>query len=76
MKIIVALLIVLMVALHQDFWLWTDRRLIFGFLPVGLAYHMGYAFLASLVMWVLVKVAWPKETEQAAPADRAGEERG
>ncbi len=25
--------------LHQDFWFWDDPTLIFGFLPVGLAYH-------------------------------------
>ena len=30
-------------ALHQDVWFWrTARPLVFGFLPVGLAYHAGY----------------------------------
>lgn len=57
-------IVVLMVALHQDFWFWTDKRLVFGFLPVGLAYHVGYSILACLVMLVLVNAAWPKQLEE------------
>jgi hypothetical protein len=29
----------LLMILHHDWWFWDDGRLIFGFLPVGLAYH-------------------------------------
>lgn len=25
--------------LHHDWWFWTDGRLVFGIVPVGLAYH-------------------------------------
>jgi hypothetical protein len=25
---------------HQDLWFWRDSTLVFGFLPVGLAYHV------------------------------------
>ncbi|MCE7909527.1 MAG: DUF3311 domain-containing protein [Candidatus Omnitrophica bacterium COP1] len=57
-------LIPVMVILHQDFWLWTRPALVFGFLPVGLAYHIGYSILASVVMWLLVKLAWPAHLEQ------------
>ena len=31
--------IVLLFVLHQDFWLWEDTTLVFGFIPIGLAYH-------------------------------------
>lgn len=51
-------------ALHQDYWNWKDATLVFGFLPVGLAYHAAYSILASVMMAILVKCAWPKDLEQ------------
>ena len=62
-------LVVLMVSgvylLHQDFWNWTRvEPLLFGFLPVGLWYHAAYSLLASALMWLLVKFAWPKSLEE------------
>ena len=56
-----------LVLLHQDFWLWKDHRLFLGFLPVGLAYHMGYCVAASVAMWALVRVAWPAGLEDPPP---------
>jgi len=65
------LLLVLVVGvylLHQDFWNWKKADpLIFGFLPVGLAYHAGYSILASITMAVLVKFAWPSHLENVQP---------
>ena len=50
---------------HQDFWNWTRvEPLLFGFLPVGLWYHAAYTLLASALMWLLVKFAWPKSLEE------------
>lgn len=49
--------------LHQDFWLWDDARLVLG-LPVGLTYHLAYCFAASLVMALLVQLAWPTELDR------------
>jgi Protein of unknown function (DUF3311) len=50
---------------HQDFWNWTRvEPLLFGFLPVGLWYHAAYSLLASALMWLLVKFAWPKSLEE------------
>lgn len=47
--------------LHQDVWNWRDTTpLVFGFLPIGLAYHAGYSLCAAGVMAVLVKYAWPQ----------------
>jgi hypothetical protein len=55
-----ALAIIALYALHQDVWFWRSARpLLFGFLPVGLAYHGAYCLAAALLMWTLTKLAWP-----------------
>lgn len=41
--------------LHSDFWNWDQLRWI-GALPAGLAYHLTYCGLASLLMWLLVRI--------------------
>ncbi len=52
-------------ALHQDVWFWRSARpLLFGFLPIGLSYHAAYCVVASILMWVLTKVAWPSHLEE------------
>lgn len=57
-------LVVGMYVLHQDFWNWRRiEPLVFGFLPVGLAYHAAYSILAAGMMAVLVRFAWPKHLE-------------
>ena len=66
MKWSLVLLVLLVAALHQDLWFWKDGTLVFGFLPVGLAYHIGYSFLAALLMWTLVRFGWPAHLEEAA----------
>jgi hypothetical protein len=58
------LAIALLALLHQDFWFWNSRHLVFGFLPVGLAYHAGFSMAASLAMWMLVRHAWPSHLEE------------
>jgi hypothetical protein len=63
MQWLLALLVIVVALLHQDFWLWTDKSLVFGFVPIGLAYHIAYSFLAALTMWVLVRYAWPGHLE-------------
>ena len=72
MKAVRVFLLTLAVAvvylLHQDSWNWNKSSpLVFGFLPVGLAYHAGYSFLASVLMAVLVQFAWPKHLENSVP---------
>ena len=50
--------------LHQDVWFWRDARpLVFGFLPIGLAYHGAYCLTVALLMWLLTRHAWPAELE-------------
>ena len=50
--------------LHQDLWFWRSARpLVFGFLPVGLAWHAAYCMAVSLLMVWLTRVAWPGHLE-------------
>lgn len=69
---LLAILVAALYLLHQDFWFWRAAHpLVFGFLPVGLAYHAGFSVVASLLMWLLVREAWPahleKEVESSSP---------
>jgi hypothetical protein len=53
--------------LHQDVWLWQSARpFVFGFLPIGLAYHALYCLVASVLMLLLVRHAWPARLEREA----------
>ena len=69
-------LVVLMIVLHQDFWFWLDSRLVFGFLPVGLFYHVCYSILAACVLALLIKLVWPHELDEheETPAKQPGVE--
>jgi hypothetical protein len=68
--VLLTLLVVAVYILHQDYWNWKKAEpLIFGFLPVGLAYHAGYSILAAVTMAILVKFAWPAHLESAEPVE-------
>ena len=63
-RLLLVALVAALYALHQDFWFWREARpLVFGFLPVGLAYHGLYCVAVSLLMWTLTRVAWPAHLE-------------
>ena len=56
--------------LHQDIWFWRSATpLVFGFLPVGLAYHAVYTAVISLVLAWLVRAYWPAHLEGDEAAD-------
>jgi hypothetical protein len=66
------LLIVAVYAAHQDVWNWRKAGpMLFGFLPVGLAYHAAYSMAAAVLMAILVKCAWPKglDKHETAPPE-------
>src|SRR5829696_3944530 len=43
MKTLAAILIIALYVLHQDVWFWRQARpLVFGILPIGLAYHAAF----------------------------------
>jgi hypothetical protein len=49
--------------LHWDFWFWGDATLLFGFLPIGLAYQAAFSVAAALVWAAAVRWAWPADLE-------------
>ncbi len=60
-----------MFLLHHDFWWWNDPALVFGFLPVGLAYHLAFSVAAGALWFATVKFAWPEHVEDFANAKDA-----
>ncbi len=65
MFFVVWALIVLLIVLHQDNWLWNNPTLVFGFLPITLLYHMGIS-LGATVTWLLAtRFAWPEDAKAA-----------
>ena len=60
--------LVVLVALHQDFWGWYDASFVLG-LPSGLTYHLFYCLAAAGMMALLVRFAWPHHLDD----DTAGE---
>lgn len=57
-KIIIGLVILLLI-LHQDNWLWTNDKLLFGFMPIGLFWHACISIGASLTWFLATRIAWP-----------------
>ncbi len=70
-----SLLVVAIIALyllHQDFWFWRAATpIVFGFLPIGLFYHLCYTLVISASIWLLVKHAWPSQLEEQADPESA-----
>jgi hypothetical protein len=63
--LLLTLIVAAVYVLHQDTWLWTTAEpVVFGLLPVGLAYHVAYSIAAAGLMWLLVRVAWPAHLDQ------------
>jgi hypothetical protein len=74
-RILVAVAVVALYVLHQDIWFWrTPYPLVFGFIPIGLFYHGLFCVAASLVMWLLVKYAWPTHLEQEVDQPQSQED--
>ncbi len=64
--IIALAVFIILAVLHQDIWNWDNANLVFGFLPVGLAYHAGYSIVAATFWAIVMKVAWPTRLEEWA----------
>lgn len=63
-KIIVGLVILLLI-LHQDNWLWTNDTLLLGFLPIGLFWHACISIAATLTWFLATRIAWPFDDDSA-----------
>ena len=76
MKMALIVAAVLLAVLHQDFWWWDAAEpLVFGFIPIGLAYHALYSLLAAGLWASAVKFAWPTHIEEFAelPAEETNQ---
>lgn len=65
-------LVLLVGILHFDFWLWDSTTLLFGFMPVGLAYQAGISLAAALAWTLVIRFAWPDEVEVWAAQGEQG----
>ncbi len=67
--------IILLALLHQDFWWWDDSdTLVFGFVPVGLAYHALLSLAAGMLWALAVKFCWPAGVDvEDTPAGPGGD---
>jgi hypothetical protein len=71
MSRILIVLVVLLLALHQDNWFWSDGRLVLGFIPIGLFYHACISVAAAGMWWWATKYSWPADVSEAALEDAA-----
>ena len=65
MRYVVWLLVILLVILHQDSWNWNNDRLVAGFLPVALFYHICLSLAAGFTWYLATLFAWPEELEES-----------
>ncbi|MCA9258140.1 MAG: DUF3311 domain-containing protein [Planctomycetales bacterium] len=68
MRRFVWFLVVVLIVLHQDFWLWDDGRLVAGFMPIGLFYHVCLSCATAAVWLAATRYCWPDDLQ----SDRAG----
>ena len=62
--LLAAVWIAALLVLHQDFWLWKDNSLLFGCVPIGLAYHAGFTVVAAITLFAFTRLIWPKHLEE------------
>ena len=60
---IIATLVIALVIVHQDNWLWDNDTLVFGFMPIGLLSHAGISMAAAVVWFSATQLVWPHELE-------------
>ena len=65
-SLVAGVVFVLLAILHQDAWNWDSAHLVFGFMPIGLAYHALYSIVAAAFWALVVKFAWPYYLEEWA----------
>ncbi len=56
-------LIPVLVILHLNVWMWDEDAIVLGF-PVNLLYHAVLSVLLSLVMWLVIRRAWPSYLDE------------
>ncbi len=61
--IIIWTLVIALIVVHQDNWLWENDKLVFGFMPIGLLSHAGISMGAAIVWLLAILLVWPHELE-------------
>jgi hypothetical protein len=70
------MLVLLLMVLHQDFWFWHRYEpLLFGFIPIGLAWHVGISLSAGVVGLLAVRYCWPESLEADGALPPPGDDR-
>lgn len=64
--------IVLLVVVHQDIWFWDDSTLIFGFMPIGLLWHVGISIAAGITWFMATRYCWPSLVKDDPSATEGG----
>jgi len=65
-KITILIVFLILMVLHQDFWNWDNSDLVFGIMPVALAYHAAYSMVVAIFWALVIRFAWPKDIEEWA----------
>jgi hypothetical protein len=65
-KNIVWALFLILFVVHQDLWWWDDSSLVFGFMPLGLAFHAGFSIACAFLGWLAIRYCWPHDLEAFA----------
>ncbi len=73
MKWITIAIIVLLIILHQDWWWWESTSLVFGFIPIGLAYHALISILAGCAWAMAIRYLWPRGVDELSDSPASGE---
>ena len=59
-------IVILLIILHQDNWLWENETLVFGFIPIGLFFHACISTAAAITWFLGTQFAWPGDVVVAA----------
>ena len=68
-SIVFVVVFVILAFLHQDSWNWDNANLVFGLIPVGLAYHAAFSILAAMFWALVIHFAWPRHLEKWADGE-------
>ncbi len=72
MKTAIWVMVVVLLIIHQDFWFWENKTLVFGFMPITLLYHAGISLAAGVTWFLAIKFAWPENLDDDAPQTEEG----
>ncbi len=64
-------LVLVLIILHQDNWLWDNDTLVFGFMPITLLWHAGISVGAGFTWFLATKFAWPVEADNGTSEEGA-----